>query len=196
MRYRAIVPLNLGGRLASIHIGEIALIEITCQECQRRFRVALLVMNVPEQTIFKAIQRKTLHYGDTPRHDSHDAADSDECIAGASMNSEPRHVLEYWRRHDRRYVEGGGSPTPRLISSGSAIHRWRSTFSPNGSMSMTVTARTYDRSYQSRHSSAYGPRTASGRSLHLAGDRPIPIHPEQPTSLAFVGTFQKGEFRT
>jgi hypothetical protein len=23
------------------------------------------------------------------------------------MNSEPRRVLEYWRRHDRRYVEGG-----------------------------------------------------------------------------------------
>jgi len=28
------------------------------------------------------------------------------CIAGGSMSSEPRRVLEYWRRFDPRHVEG------------------------------------------------------------------------------------------
>jgi hypothetical protein len=100
-RYCAFKP----ERSASIHIGEIALAEITCQECQRRFRVALSVVNFREQTIAEAIQNKTLHYGDPPRHDG-EPADPHPCHAGASMNSEPRRVLEYWRRHDGRYVEG------------------------------------------------------------------------------------------
>jgi hypothetical protein len=100
-RYCAFEP----ARSASIHIGEIALTEITCQECQRRFRVAFSVVNFREPTIAEAIRSKTLHYGDPPRHDGY-PADRHGCHAGASMNSEPRRVLEYWRRHDRRYVEG------------------------------------------------------------------------------------------
>jgi hypothetical protein len=91
-------------RSTSIHIGEIALAEITCQECQRRFQVAFSAMNFRERTIAEAIQNKTLHYGDPPRHDG-DPADIRACLAGASMNSEPRRVLEYWRRHDKRYVK-------------------------------------------------------------------------------------------
>src|SRR5215831_15129111 len=94
-RYCAFEP----ARSASIHIGEIALAEITCQECQRRFRVAFSVVNCREQTIAEAIQNKTLHYGDPPRHGG-DPADRYACGAGASMNSEPRRVLEYWRRFD------------------------------------------------------------------------------------------------
>jgi hypothetical protein len=92
-------------RSASIHIGEIALAEITCQECQRRFQVAFSPVNFREQTIAEAIRNKTLHYGDPPSHDG-DSADPRACLAGSSMNSEPRRVLEYWRRFDRRYVEG------------------------------------------------------------------------------------------
>jgi hypothetical protein len=92
-------------RSASIYVGEIALAEITCQECKRRFRVAFSVVNFRAQTIAEAIRSKTLHYGDPPRHDT-DGANSRACLAGASMNSEPRRVLEYWRRHGRRHVEG------------------------------------------------------------------------------------------
>lgn len=99
-RYCAFEPK----RSANIHIGEIALAEITCQECKRRFRVAFSIVNFREQTIAEAIQNKTLHYGDPPRHDG--SMDPHRCGAGASMNSEPRRVLEYWRRHDQRYVEG------------------------------------------------------------------------------------------
>jgi hypothetical protein len=100
-------------RSASIHIGEIALAEITCQACQQRFHVALSPVNFQERTIAEAIQNKTLHYGDPPRHG---------CGTGDFMNSEPRRVLEYWRRHDQRHVVDGNR-----------IMVWRSTFSPNGS---------------------------------------------------------------
>ena len=99
-RYCAFGPY----RSANIHIGEIALAEITCQECQRRFQVAFSAVNFSEQTVAEAIRNKTLHYGDPPRHDG-DPADRHACSAGASMNSEPRRVLEYWRRHDKRYVK-------------------------------------------------------------------------------------------
>ena len=54
------------GRSASIHIGEIALAEITCQECQRRFRVAFSAVNFQRQTIAEAIHNKGLHFGDPP----------------------------------------------------------------------------------------------------------------------------------
>jgi hypothetical protein len=98
-RYCAFEP----GRSASIHTSEIALAEISCQECRRRFRVALSAVNFRERTIAEAIQNKTLHYGDPPRHDG-DPADP-ACLAGATMNGEPLRVLEYWRHHDQRLFE-------------------------------------------------------------------------------------------
>jgi hypothetical protein len=64
-----------------------------------------------EQNIANAIHSKDLHYGDPPRHDG-DPTALHRCLAGATMNSEPRRVLEYWHRHDRRYVEGN-----RIINS-------------------------------------------------------------------------------
>ncbi|WP_316185410.1 MULTISPECIES: hypothetical protein [unclassified Bradyrhizobium] len=100
-RYCAFEPR----RSASIYIGEIALAEITCQECQRKFRVALSPVNFCDGTIAEAIRRRKLHYGDPPRHDGN-PNDPHACAAGASMNSEPRRVIEYWYRYDRRFVEG------------------------------------------------------------------------------------------
>ncbi|WP_456618937.1 MULTISPECIES: hypothetical protein [unclassified Bradyrhizobium] len=100
-RYCAFEP----ARSANIHIGEIALVEITCQSCKRKFHVALSAVNFREGTIAQAIRSKTLHYGDPPRHDG-DPDDLNACRAGASMNSEPRRVIEYWYRHDPRFVKG------------------------------------------------------------------------------------------
>jgi hypothetical protein len=90
-------------RSASIYIGEIALVEITCQACGHSFQVALSAVNFDEKSLADAIRDNTLHYGDPPRHDHVDA-----CRAGSSMNSWPRRVLEYWHRHDEAFV--GGSP--------------------------------------------------------------------------------------
>jgi hypothetical protein len=97
-RYCAFEPR----RSASIHNGEIALAEITCQECKRKFHVAFSSVNFGQRSIAEAIRNRALHYGDPPRHDGLEPS----CGAGASMNSEPRRVLEYWRRHDQRYVDG------------------------------------------------------------------------------------------
>ena len=105
-RYCAFEP----SRSAGIHVVEIALAEISCQECQRLFRVAASSANFGEQKIAEAIRQKTLSYGDPPRHDG-DRAASGSCMAGATMNSEPRRVLEYWYRHDPRHVDDG-----RIIS--------------------------------------------------------------------------------
>jgi hypothetical protein len=44
---------------ASIHIGEIALAEITCQECGHVFHIAFSKLNVPSGTIAEAIRAKT-----------------------------------------------------------------------------------------------------------------------------------------
>jgi hypothetical protein len=90
-------------RSASIHIGEIALAEITCQECRKKFHVALSDINF-RGGIAEAIRNRTLDYGDPPRHDG-SPNDPRACTAGASMNSEPRRVIEYWHRHDRRHVD-------------------------------------------------------------------------------------------
>ncbi len=88
-------------RSASIHIGEIALAEITCQACRRKFRVAFSDVNI-RGSIADAIRSKTLHFGDPPRHDDPD--DPQSCEDGGSMNSEPLRVIEYWKRHDPKYT--------------------------------------------------------------------------------------------
>jgi hypothetical protein len=111
-RYCVFEPL----RSASIHIGEIALLEIRCQGCPRTFNVALSAVNFREGTIANAIRSRTLHYGDPPRHEG-DPSDTDACVAGASMNSEPRRVIEYWHRFDRRFIEGSRITSP-------AYHEW------------------------------------------------------------------------
>jgi hypothetical protein len=90
-------------RSPSIHINEIALVEITCQRCKRRFLVALSVLNFTKSKIAEAVRNKTLHYGDPPWHYRSSGAKDDRCT-GNSMNSEPRRVIEYWSRGDKKYV--------------------------------------------------------------------------------------------
>ena len=94
-RYCEFSPL----RCASIHLGEVAFVEIKCQGCRRLFRVALSAVNFPESKIAEAIRAKTLHYGDPPNVRC--------CDVGPVMNSLPQRVLEYWSRHDPKYVENG-----------------------------------------------------------------------------------------
>lgn len=86
---------------ASIYIGEIALVEIRCQACKRQFFVAVSAVNFSESSIADATKNQTLHYGDPPAHRGHKGV---ECGAGDSMNSIPRRIVEYWHRHDPRYL--------------------------------------------------------------------------------------------
>ena len=82
-------------KIADIYADEAALAEVTCQWCKHVFRVAFSQDNayaqVPSESIAEAIRSRTLHFGDPPNFC---------CDVGASMNSEPRRVIEYWHRHD------------------------------------------------------------------------------------------------
>lgn len=101
--------------LADIYADEAALVLVTCQSCAKEYPVAFawsahskmemvtrlmaagrsseaaareaFGMNLAHQ-----IRNKQIHFGDPPN------ACDDDCSAGATMNSEPRQVLEYWSR--------------------------------------------------------------------------------------------------
>lgn len=85
---------------ASIYAREVVLMEIACQSCQTLFKVALCDRLLSDEPpLAQQITAGTLHYGDPPNTGC--------CAAGASMNSEPRAILEYWSTHDQRYVKDG-----------------------------------------------------------------------------------------
>jgi hypothetical protein len=100
-------------KLANICAGETALVEIACQCCRRVFRVAFSKLNWPNDSIAEAIQAKNLHYGDPPNVC---------CMPGAAMNSVPHRVIEYWRRHDPKYVQREGALA--FIKDSAAYHEW------------------------------------------------------------------------
>jgi hypothetical protein len=99
-------------KLANIYAGETALAEVTCQVCLRLFRVAFSEVNWQPGTIADAIRSRTLHFGDPPNV---------RCCNNADMNSEPRRVIEYWRRHDPKYVQREGN---REFIKDQAWFRW------------------------------------------------------------------------
>jgi hypothetical protein len=76
--------------------GEAALVEIECQNCRQLFRVAFSNVNWRDGSIAEAIRAKVLSYGDPPIIPC--------CVDAGSMTSMPRRVLEYWHRHDPKYV--------------------------------------------------------------------------------------------
>ena len=82
-------------RLASIYALEAVLLGIECQACATRFDVAMSTNAPimpsgfgPPVMLRHRIANRKLHFGDPPNVDC--------CPAGASMNSVPRKVLEYW----------------------------------------------------------------------------------------------------
>lgn len=83
------------GETAYIYSNVAALVLIECQGCGHEFKVAFTesVTCLPENRISKLIQEGRLHYGDPPNWDC--------CDAGASMNSIPIRVLEYWKNRLR-----------------------------------------------------------------------------------------------
>ncbi len=80
--------------LAFIYAKEAALVLIQCQACERKFQVAFSELNARDRdrkgamTIADLIRERRLHYGDPPNVRC--------CTSGASMNSVPVQVLQYW----------------------------------------------------------------------------------------------------
>ncbi|MEO9684490.1 MAG: hypothetical protein ABJF86_13635 [Tateyamaria sp.] len=97
------------GHVANIYASEVALVRIECQGCGHPFDVAFTAprASAPLPSVEREdrrypllrdyIRAAQLHYGDPPNIEC--------CIAGASMNSIPRTVLEYWVRP---YILGEG----------------------------------------------------------------------------------------
>ena len=88
-----------------IYANEAALVLISCQNCNAKFKVAFScnafaniqhkkaspIIVLPIKTF---IENKTLHYGDPPRHHN-----EGYCI-GTTMNCNDIKVLEYWHKFD------------------------------------------------------------------------------------------------
>jgi len=82
----------------NIYADEVALLEIKCQNCGRRFLVELnwdmndkIFRNIP--SLEARIKNNSIHYGDPPIH----LIDGEPCV-GNSMNSVPLKVVQFWRR--------------------------------------------------------------------------------------------------
>jgi hypothetical protein len=99
-------------KLANIYAGEAVLAEVTCQVCKHLFRVAFSGANWNSGTIADAIRSRTLKFGDPPNY----------CCNNADMSSEPRRVIEYWRRNDPRYTRQEGNSV--IVADLAAYVRW------------------------------------------------------------------------
>jgi hypothetical protein len=102
------------GRCADIHCSEAVLAAITCQACGKNYKVAFSLgewgaKQRNGRRLRDDVIEKKLHYGDPPFAC---------CHVGATMNSEPRQVLEYWHCHDQQYVTGN------LITDSNAYFKW------------------------------------------------------------------------
>ncbi len=95
-RYGSFAP----SKLANIYSSEAALVEIACQSCGTRFKVAFAngmgddivdaIAHRPRRRLADKIRERTIHYGDPPNMLC--------CEFGASENSRALRVLEYWSR--------------------------------------------------------------------------------------------------
>ncbi|MBX3528637.1 MAG: hypothetical protein KF904_20750 [Rhodoblastus sp.] len=106
-RYGAFTPRAL----PDIYCDECALVEIACQDCGQRYKVAFSsgqmdrlrnamratadLTSIDRRPIATSIKKAEIGYGDPPN-----CLHKDGC-AGATMTSDAVRVLEYWSRFDR-----------------------------------------------------------------------------------------------
>ena len=107
-------------QLCGIYNSYIALLEVACQSCDKRFFVAREISSLDGKVTLPIKPSKdgdelikevedvlddtlalspwdiigSFHYGDPPRHGD----DTDECISGSTMNSIPIRIIEFWKR--------------------------------------------------------------------------------------------------
>lgn len=91
------------GENAYVYADEVVLLHIQCQGCGHDFRVCMSTskssrLDLPKSTegevvylpsLAEGVEKRMIHYGDPPNFC---------CAAGATMNSIPRRVLEFWER--------------------------------------------------------------------------------------------------
>jgi hypothetical protein len=87
--------------LSDVYADECCLLLIACQECGRRFKVAMSdgawerALRGGGLSLREDIEGGWLHYGDPPFHDE---GEERACLAGPTMNCDDLEVLEYWSR--------------------------------------------------------------------------------------------------
>jgi hypothetical protein len=89
-RYCAFTPEEF----ADIYAREGCLLEIACQNCGRRFKVAMSSSVFDQLDLSLRVKYNTIHYGDPPNVGC--------CAAGPTMNSVPLRVLRFYRREPKR----------------------------------------------------------------------------------------------
>jgi hypothetical protein len=100
-----------------IYAAQTVLLLIECQSCETEFKVCMTGQDYAwprfekptaetmiKNPLEKAVREGTLHYGDPPNADC--------CMAGPTMNSVPRTVLEFWDDDKRRPDLEGIDLTP------------------------------------------------------------------------------------
>ena len=82
----------------NIYAEQVVLMLIACQSCGTEFRVCMSwSVHDLARRIYELEHRvRSLHYGDPPNTSC--------CDAGGTMNSEPKRVLEFWKRVDLEWV--------------------------------------------------------------------------------------------
>jgi hypothetical protein len=82
----------------SVYSGnEVALLEIACQSCGKRFKVAMSWgrmdgLLLESRSLSEQIEDGSIHYGDPPNNGC--------CPAGPTMNCDDLRVIEFWSRDD------------------------------------------------------------------------------------------------
>ncbi len=112
-------------RIANIYANETALLRISCVICRQEYIVAIST-HAHRPKICRMIEARTLHYGEPPNAD---------CCGNAHLNSEPRRVLQYWRRPPGgRWERDRSHETdirPQWVIAQDLDRPWRSEFEPN-----------------------------------------------------------------
>lgn len=92
-----------------VYARAVALLEVECQRCGRRFKVAVSIEDSDlwdwkkyrgSEDYHPTLQdANAFHYGDPPRHGF-----NEECLAGDTMSSIPIRVLEFWELENYEWV--------------------------------------------------------------------------------------------
>lgn len=85
-------------KIANIYAEECCLMEIACRGCERTFLVAMSADVMTRVRGHKMLSARgfDLHYGDPPNVSC--------CASGPTMNSDPKKVIEFWRRIDHEWT--------------------------------------------------------------------------------------------
>lgn len=95
---------------SDIYAQACCLMLIQCQGCEAEFKVCISEGPYDKMrngfSLEQLVQKEVIHFGDPPNTDC--------CPAGATMNSEPVRILEFWDRTEEHALHGEYVRRPEL----------------------------------------------------------------------------------